>query len=99
MRHETYKLDIKSSVATGEPQRCADLTAKWVQFSGSGWNATVKVLGSMDGVVWTQLGSNVTAEGFVEVPANVQQLKLDTTAYTAGDLKATLGGHNVRVLG
>lgn len=66
-----------------------------LQVTGT-FTATLKVEESVDGVGWTQVGSDVTAAGIVDLSAlETRYLRINTSAYTDGTPAAALFGVEV----
>jgi|FLYL01.1.fsa_nt_gi hypothetical protein len=54
------------------------------------FTATVKVEGSQDGTNWTQIGSDLTAPGFVDVDKKVKFVRTRASAYTSGTVESSV---------
>lgn len=69
--------------------------AKVVAFTGTfGGGKSLLVQGSLDGAVWTTIGSAVTAVGIVETSTPWKWMRIFTTTQGSGTVVALLGGHD-----
>lgn len=89
----TASLNVTSGAGIGTTLDVSKYVSKWVQFVGvTAAAATFVVEGSNDGTNYVALTSNVTADGFVEVPQICNFIQVHRTVAGAGTVTATLGG-------
>lgn len=88
-------LDVKSTVAAGDPSLVQHLIDKWVYISAS-FDATLVVEISPDnGATWEDIWT-FTSAGNAEVPQSATHIRINTTAYVSGTPVAKLTGRNVQ---
>jgi hypothetical protein len=85
-------LDAKSSVAQGAGSTVEELTSLNLHINLAGGTNTVQVMGSLDGVNFFQIGSDVTATSFVAISPVLNYVALNTTVYDTGTITAVLIG-------
>jgi hypothetical protein len=101
MRLDHYILDVPASPADGAAQNVAAYQGGTVQAFGT-FAATLQVQGKLEGGDWVNIGSALTAPGFVTIsdsngcPLSVAFLRIRTTAYTSGTPQAKFAGFNSR---
>lgn len=87
-------LEVKKAVQAGAAKDVLAWQAiKTVQVTGGAFNATLQLQGSNDGTNWDELCDDITAVGFYTFTAVVEQIRVNTSAYVAGDPLVTLAGH------
>jgi hypothetical protein len=91
-------LSVPATVTTGTGVTVKHLMPdKSVQFvgitSGTFSLATLRIMGSNDGSNYSQIGSDVTADGLVAFETAVQWVRIDRTVGTTGTISATLCGY------
>lgn len=98
MAVDTRTIEVKSSVDPGAARNVAELEDKAVFIFSDDLDATVQLQGSPDGVHWGDIGAAITAPGtpgwceMVAVPETYMFLRMNTTAYNAGDGAALVVG-------
>lgn len=87
-------LDGASGLTTGTTVATAQLSNPSLQVTvGSGAGYTLQILGSNDGVGFTQIGSDITAPGVYAISPVPLLVRVDiTTAGTAANVNAIIAG-------
>lgn len=88
---EGYALNAPAAVQAGTAFDARRLRGRLVQITGT-FTATLGVEGSIDGTVWTGIGSAITAPGYRVVEDGWSYVRINTTAFTSGTPVAKLGG-------
>ena len=98
-RADFLNLDVSLAVGVGAEKGIGAYTdKKGVQIAGS-FTATCQVQISLFKTGTTNfinIGSALTAPGYVAIPEIAQRIRIDTTAYTAGTPLAIFGGERIR---
>lgn len=101
MRLDHYPLSVVAAPGDGTAQPVAAYQGGTVQVFGT-FTATLQVQAKLDGGDWVNVGSALTAPGFVTIadtngcPLSVAFIRVRTTAYTSGTPSAIFAGFNSR---
>ena len=96
---DIHVLDIKTSVAVGDPFDVERFTLKSVQFGGTVTGATVlRLQSSLDGSEWVDEGADITAATQLPLVRDIagfrKRVRVNTIAFDTGAPVATFGGHD-----
>lgn len=96
MRYEHRLLNVPASVTSGASLRVDELAELTLQVSGT-FTQTLKVMGrAAPGGAWVQVGTDVSAPGWVSIAMPLFEIRIDVSAHTSGPAVVVLSGWNVR---
>jgi hypothetical protein len=90
----SFSLGDRAAQETGTAVEVSDLEDINLTFTGT-FTATLKLMGSADGVKFAQVGADVTGAASVSVTGRWKQLRLDCSAYTSGTASGRGSGGDV----
>lgn len=96
MRYEHRDLNVPASVTSGASLCVNELAELTLQVSGT-FTQTLKVMGrAKPGGAWLQVGTDVSAPGWVSLAMPLYEIRIDVSAHTSGPAAVVLAGWNVR---
>jgi hypothetical protein len=95
MRSEAQALEVIAGVGIGASIVVDRFTSKTVAIGGT-FVATLRVEGTIDGVNWIALGSDITAPVLQLYDQTIVRLRIRTVAFTSGAPSASFNGFDSR---
>lgn len=95
MRTEPQQLNVAVTVAPGDPLRVDRFRDKTI-FVGGTFTATLRIQGSLDGSTWADLTADITTPSILQLPQTVEQIRVNTTAFTSGTPAVWFDGFDAR---
>ena len=92
-QYQSQTIPVPTSVTQGAAVPLSGYRSARVFFKLSGAVLTVQFQISDDGTVWHNIGSALSADGFVDAIAPAQFVRADVTAFTSGAALAEVSGN------
>jgi len=96
MRTEFEEMDVPATAPNfGDPLIVDRFVHKSVLVTGT-FTGTMRIQGTVDGVTWSDLTTNITTPGATQIPHTVREVRVSLTALSAGTPIVHHGGFDGR---